>query len=67
MTHGRENLQESNVLPDKFCHYQKRDMTSSVTWSERFEYLSSFLKYIFRHKFASFCCHSLQILTVYYP
>ena len=42
-------------------------MTSSVTWSERFEYFSSFLKYIFRHKAASFCCFSLQIVTLYYP
>ena len=42
-------------------------MTSSVTWSERFEYFSSFLKYIFRHKSASFCCFSLQIFTLYYP
>ena len=51
----------------KFFHDQKRDMTSSVTWSERFEYFSSFLKYIFRHKLASFCCFSLQIFTLYYP
>ena len=29
-------------------------MISSVTWSERFEYLSSFLKYIFRHKIGKF-------------
>ena len=27
---------------------------SSVTWLERFEYLSSFLKYIFRHKIGKF-------------
>lgn len=31
-----------------FFKEQKRDMTSSVTWPERFEYLSTFLKYIFR-------------------
>ena len=49
-SHGRENLQESDVPPDNFFHYQMRDMTSSVTWLERFEYFSSFLKYIFRHK-----------------
>ena len=42
-------------------------MTSSVTWSERFEYVSSFLKYIFRNKSASFCCFPLQIFTLYYP
>ena len=29
-------------------------MTSSVTWLERFEYFSSFLKYIFRYESASF-------------
>ena len=50
-----------------FFHYQKRDMTSSVTWSERFEYFSLFLKYIFRHRLASFSCFSLQIFTLYYP
>ena len=42
-------------------------MTSSVTWSERFQYFSSFVKYIFRHKSASFCCLPLQIFTFYYP
>ena len=31
-----------------FFKEQKRDMTSSVTWPERFEYLRRFLKYIFR-------------------
>ena len=30
-SHGRENLQESNVLPDNIFHDQKRDMMSSVT------------------------------------
>ena len=30
-SHDRENLQESNVLPDDCFHDQKRDMTSSVT------------------------------------
>ena len=30
-SHGRENLRESNVLPDNFSHDQNRDMTSSVT------------------------------------
>ena len=25
-SHGRENLRESNVLPDIFLHDQKRDM-----------------------------------------
>ena len=38
--HGRENLQESDVPPDNIFHFQMRDMTSSVTRSERFEYLS---------------------------
>ena len=42
-------------------------MTSSVTWSERFEYFNSFVKYFFCHKLASFCCFSLQIFTLYYP
>ena len=41
-------------------------MPSSVTWSERFEYFSSFLKYIFHHKLVSFCGFSLQIFTLYY-
>ena len=51
-----------------FFRYQKRDITSSVTWSECFEYFSSFLKYIFCHKSASCCwCFSLQIFTLYYP
>ena len=30
LSHGREDLRESNVLPDNFFHDQKRDMTSSV-------------------------------------
>ena len=30
-SHGRENLQEANVLPDNISHDQKRDMTSSAT------------------------------------
>ena len=30
LSHGRENLEKSNVLPDNFFHYQKRDITSSV-------------------------------------
>ena len=42
-------------------------MASSITWSERFEYFSSFLNYIFRNKLASFCFFSLQIFTLYYP
>ena len=46
---------------------QKRDMTSSVTRSERYKYFNSFLKYNFRHKSARFCCFSLQIFTLYYP
>ena len=29
--HGRENLRESNFLPDNFVHDQKRDVTSLVT------------------------------------
>ena len=37
----------SNVLPDNCFHYQKRDMTSSFTWSEYLEFLSLFLKYNF--------------------
>ena len=50
-----------------FFHNRKKDMTSSVTWLESSECFSSFLKYIFRHKSASFCCFSLQIFTLYYP
>ena len=42
-------------------------MASSVTWSERFEYFSSFLKYIFGYKTARFCCFSLQIFALYHP
>ena len=61
------HLQESNVLPDNFFYCQKRDMTSSVTRSERYKYFNSFLKYNFRHKSASFCCFSPQIFILYYP
>ena len=50
-----------------FFYYQKRDMTSSFTWSEGFDDFGSFLKYIFCHKLASFCCFSLQIFTLSYP
>ena len=39
-------------------------MASSITWSERFEYFSSFLNYIFRHKLASFCFFPTNIYTV---
>ena len=62
-------MQESNVLPDNFFHYQKRDMMSSITFTIRgFEDFSSFfLMLIFRHNSASFCCFSLQIFTLYYP
>ena len=44
---------------------QKRDMTSSVMWSKHFECFGSFLKYLFCHKLASFCCFSEQFLTLY--
>ena len=54
-SNGSENLQESNILPVNFFYDQNRDITSSVTWPERFEYFCSFLKYIFRHKLVSFC------------
>ena len=40
-------------------------MTSSVTWSKRFECFSSFLKYLLCHKLASFCCFPQQFLTLY--
>ena len=40
-------------------------MASLVPCSERFEYFSSFIKYIFRHILASFCCFSLQIFRLY--
>ena len=61
-------LQGSYALPDNFFFIsQKRDMTSSVTRSERYKYFNSFLKYNFRHKSARFCCFSLQIFTLYYP
>ena len=50
-----------------FFYYQKRDMTSSFTWSESFGDFGSFLKYIFCRKLASFCCFSLQIFTLSYP
>ena len=49
-----------------FLISQKRDMTSSVTRSERYKYFNSFLKYNFRHKSASFCCFlykSLHCIT----
>ena len=45
--YGRENLGESNFLPDNFFHDEKREVTSSVTRSKRFECFSSFLKYLF--------------------
>ena len=35
------------------------------SWSKRFECFSSFLKYLFRHKLASFCCFSQQFFTLY--
>ena len=31
LSHGRENLRESNVFTDNLFHDQKRDMISSVT------------------------------------
>ena len=63
LSHGREDLRESNA--DNFFHDQKRDMTSSVTRSKRFECFSSFLKYLFCHKLAVFCCFSQQFFTLY--
>ena len=42
-----------------------RNMASLVPCSERFECFSSFIKYIFRHILASFCCFSLQIFRQY--
>ena len=62
------HLQGSYALPDNFFFIsQKRDMTSSVTRSQRYKYFNSFLKYNFRHKSARFCCFSIQIFTLYYP
>ena len=57
-SNGSENLQESNVLPVNFFNDQNRDITSSVTWPERFEDFCSFWKYIFHHKLVRFCCFS---------
>ena len=65
LSHGREDLRESNVLPDNFFHDQKRDMTSSVMWSKLFERFSLLLKDLFCHKLASFCCFSQQFFTLY--
>ena len=44
---------------------QKRDVTSSVMWSKHFECFGSFLKYLFCHKLASFCCFSQRFFTLY--
>ena len=55
LSHGRENLRESKVLLDKFFRDQKRDMTSTVTWSKCFDCFSLFLNYLSCHKLASFC------------
>ena len=63
--HGRENCQDSNVLPDNFFVIKRgTDVISHVI--RAFEYFSSFLKYIFRHKLASFCCFfSANLYTVF--
>ena len=67
LSHGRENLQESDVLHDNFFfHDQKRDMASSVTWSKHFECFSSFLKYFFYinwQVFAVFLNNSLHSIV----
>ena len=54
-SHGRENLQESCVLPDNCFHDQKRDMTSSGTWSKRFDFFYFVFKVSFCLKLASLC------------
>ena len=47
-------------------HDQKKDMTSSVTWPERLEYLNLCLKQIFLHKTGSYSCVTLEILVLYF-
>ena len=47
-----------------FFHYQKRDMTSSVTSSERVKYYSSFLKYTFTLNWQVFVFFSTNLYTV---
>ena len=42
------------------------DVISHITRAFSVDYFSSFLEYIFRHKFASFCRFSLQIFTPYF-
>ena len=46
-------------------HDQKSDMIMSVTLSKSFECFSSFLKHLFCHKLASFCCFSQQFFILY--
>ena len=58
-SHGRENF-----LPDNFCHDQKRIMTSSVTWSKRFEFFHSFFMYRFCLKVLSTLNNSSRLLPI---
>ena len=43
-SHESENLTGIRVPLDDLVHDQKKDMTSSVTWPERLEYLNLSLK-----------------------
>ena len=66
LSHDKENLWQSNVLPDNFSHHQKRDMTSPVTRSKCFECFSVFLKYFFVinwQVFAVFLNNSLDCIV----
>ena len=44
--HEIKTLSGSKVPPDNFVHNKKKEMTSSVAWSERLQYFSLRLKYI---------------------
>ena len=64
--HEIKTLSGSKVLPDNFVHYEKKEMTSSDTWSERLQYFSLRLKYNRLHERASFSCVTLEIFIFYY-
>ena len=61
-----KTLSGSKVPPDNFPHNEKKEMTSSVTWSERLQYFSLRLEYNCLHKMASFSCVTLEIFIFYY-
>ena len=44
ISHESENLSGKRAPLDDLVHDQKKEMTSSVTWPQRFEYLNLCLK-----------------------